>query len=60
MAAAILSVTGVFALHAQDTRESAAAGLRAVDPKEMDPDYKNGREIRAEAGSTKRSRSIPK
>ncbi len=40
MAAAVLSVTGVCALHAQDTRESAAAGLRAVDPKEMDPDYK--------------------
>ena len=40
MAAAVLSVTGVSALHAEDTRESAAAGLRAVDPKEMDPDYK--------------------
>jgi hypothetical protein len=40
MAAAALSATGVCVLHAQDTRESAAAGLRAVDPKEMDPDYK--------------------
>jgi hypothetical protein len=40
MAASVLSLTGVSALHAQDTRESAAAGLRAVDPKEMDPDYK--------------------
>ncbi len=40
MAAAVLSVTGVSALQAQDTRESAAAGLRAVDPKEMDPGYK--------------------
>jgi hypothetical protein len=40
LAAAVLSVAGVSALHAQDTRESAAAGLRAVDPKEMDPDYK--------------------
>src|SRR6202171_4456261 len=40
MAAAVLSVTGVSALHAQDTRDAAAAGLRAVDPKEMDPDYK--------------------
>jgi iron complex outermembrane receptor protein len=40
MAAAILSVTGDSVLHAQDTRESAAAGLRAVDPKEMDPGYK--------------------
>ncbi len=39
-AAAVLSVTGVCALHAQDTRESAAAGLRAADPKEMDPDFK--------------------
>ena len=40
LAAAVLSVAGVSALPAQDTRESAAAGLRAVDPKEMDPDYK--------------------
>ncbi len=40
MAAAVLSVAGVSALHAEDTRESAAAGMRAVDPKEMDPDYK--------------------
>ncbi len=40
LAAAILSVTGASALHAQDTRETAAAGLRTVDPKEMDPDYK--------------------
>ena len=40
IAAAALSVTGVSALHAQDTRESAAAGMRTVDPKEMDPDYK--------------------
>ena len=40
IAAAVLSVTSISALHAQDTRESAAAGLRAVDPKEMDPDYK--------------------
>jgi hypothetical protein len=40
MAAAVLSMAGVSALHAEDTRESAAAGLRAVDPKEMDPDYK--------------------
>src|SRR3984893_14568623 len=40
LAAAVLSVAGVSALHAEDTRESAAAGLRAVDPKEMDPDYK--------------------
>ena len=40
IAAAVLSVAGASALQAQDTRESAAAGLRAVDPKEMDPDYK--------------------
>src|SRR5258708_33954785 len=40
MAAAVLSVAGVAALHAEDTRESAAAGMRTVDPKEMDPDYK--------------------
>ena len=40
IAAAVLSVTSVSALHAQDTRETAAAGLRTVDPKEMDPDYK--------------------
>ncbi len=40
LAAAVLSVTAVSAPHAQDTRESAAAGLRTVDPKEMDPDYK--------------------
>jgi len=33
-------VAGVSALHAQDTRESAAAALRAVDPKETDADYK--------------------
>jgi hypothetical protein len=40
LAAAVLTVTGASALHAQDTRETAAAGLRTVDPKEMDPDYK--------------------
>jgi len=40
MAAAVLSVAGVSALQAEDTRESAAAGLRTVDPKEMDPHYK--------------------
>jgi hypothetical protein len=40
MLAAVLSVLCVSELHAQDTRESAAAGLRAVDPKEMDPDYR--------------------
>src|SRR5258708_34794582 len=40
IAAAVLTVAGVSALHAQDTREAAAAGLRTVDPKEMDPDYK--------------------
>jgi hypothetical protein len=40
MAAAVLGVTGASALHAQDTREMAAAGMRTVDPKEMDPDYK--------------------
>jgi iron complex outermembrane receptor protein len=40
MAAAVLSVAGASAPHAEDTRESAAAGLRTVDPKEMDPDYK--------------------
>src|SRR5260221_11740606 len=39
IAAAVLSVAGVSALQAQDTRESAAAGLRAADPKEMDPHY---------------------
>ncbi len=39
VAAAVLSVIGVSALYAQDTRDSAAAGLRTVDPKEMDPDY---------------------
>jgi iron complex outermembrane receptor protein len=40
MAAAVLGVTGVSTLHAEDTRDSAAAGMRTVDPKEMDPDYK--------------------
>jgi hypothetical protein len=40
MAAAVLSVSGISTLHAQDTRESAAAGMRTADPKEMDPDYK--------------------
>ncbi|MDP9013542.1 MAG: hypothetical protein M3O41_12970 [Pseudomonadota bacterium] len=40
MAAAVLSVAAASALHAQDTRESAAAGMRTVDPKEMDADYK--------------------
>ena len=40
MAVAVLSVAGASAPHAQDTRESAAAGLRSVDPKEMDPSFK--------------------
>jgi hypothetical protein len=40
IAAAVLSVASASALPAQETRESAAAGLRAVDPKEMDADYK--------------------
>jgi iron complex outermembrane receptor protein len=40
LAPAVLSVVGVSALHAQDTREAAAAGLRSVDTKEMDPGYK--------------------
>jgi iron complex outermembrane receptor protein len=40
LAAAVLGVISVSALHAQDTRETAAAGMRTVDPKEMDPDYK--------------------
>jgi hypothetical protein len=39
-AAAALSLTGFSALHAADTRESAIAGMRTVDPKEIDPDYK--------------------
>jgi hypothetical protein len=40
LAAAVLGVISVSALHAQDTRETAAAGMRTVDPKEMDPNYK--------------------
>jgi hypothetical protein len=40
MAAAVLSMTSFSALHAQDTRESATAGMRTVNPKEIDPDYK--------------------
>ena len=37
--AALLTAAAV-AGHAQDTRESAVAGMRTVDPKEMDPQYK--------------------
>ena len=41
VAAAVLGVITASTLHAQDTRESAAAGLRTVDPKEMDADYRS-------------------
>jgi hypothetical protein len=34
-----LMVLGLTSLSAQDTREQAVAGMRHVDPKEMDPTY---------------------
>jgi len=37
--AASLMVLGLTSVSAQDTREQAVAGMRHVDPKEMDPTY---------------------
>jgi len=39
LAAVALASLGTMALQAQDTRAQAVAGLRKVDPKEMDPTY---------------------
>ena len=35
----ILSISAAVVISAQETREQAIAGMRKVDPKEMDPTY---------------------
>lgn len=37
---AAFAIVNTIAVHAQETREQAAANLRTPDPKEMDPNYK--------------------